>query len=265
MLWIVRRSLVALGVSCAALLVLAPGAAQVPATDRLVAVRAALHRAKLDSAELLLRAVLDTGSSITVNDRAEAWLLLGITRYYEGNDSGVVAAFRNALTLEPRLVASRLAEVDPALVDVLEAQRSALAVAAVPASPLRIDTIDVVNCIPACPNGVTHPRLRQFPSLDLNTGEYDPSMSLRDARMVVRYMVDTAGRVDTTSIRVISKNFPAGGFFQSYEVAYVRALAGARFDPARRNDRPVAAIVEGVARVEIRRVSRVHGIPVGHN
>jgi hypothetical protein len=230
----------------------------------LVAARAALHRAKLDSAEFLLRAVVDSGASIPVSDRAEAWVLLGVARYYEGNDSGVVAAFRNALTLEPHLVASRLAELDSVLVNVLEAQR-ALAVAAVAASPLRIDTIDVVNCVPACPKGVTHPRLRHFPSLDLNPGDYDPSMAPRDARMVVRYMVDTAGRVDTTSIQVISNNFPVGSYFQPFQTAYLRALAGARFDPARRGDRPVAVILEGVARVDIRHGWQVHGIPVGHN
>jgi hypothetical protein len=260
-----RPSFVGAALSCAALLGVAPAVAQVPAANRLVAARAALSRAKLDSAEFLLRSVLDTGSTITVNERAEAWLLLGVARYYEGNDSGVVAAFRNALTLEPRLVASRLAEVDSALGNVLDAQRRALAVAGVAASAFRIDTIDVVNCVPACPKGVTHPRLRAFPSLDLNPSDYDPSMAPRDARLVVRYMVDTAGRVDTMSIRIISNNFPLGSFFQPFQTAYLRALAGARFDPARRGDRPVAVILEGVARVDIRHGWQVHGVPMRHN
>lgn len=260
-----RPSFVAAALSCAAVLGVAPAGAQAPATDRLIAARSALHRAKLDSAEVLLRAILDSATSITVSDRAEAWVLLGVARYYEGNDSGVVAAFRNALTLEPQLVASRLAEVDSALANVLEAQRRALAVAAVATSALRIDTIDAVNCVPACPKGVTHPQLRLFPSLDWNPSEYDPSMAPRDARMVVRYMVDSAGRVDTTSIRIIWNNFPAGSLFQPFETAYLRALAGARFDPARRGDRPVAVIIESVARLDVRHEWRVHGVPVGHD
>ena len=259
-----RPWFVAAAVSCAAVLGVAPAAAQAPAIDRLIAARSALHRAKLDSAELLLRAVLDSATSITVSDRAEAWVLLGIARYYEGNDSGVVAAFRNGLTLEPHLVAPGLAEVDSTLLNLLEAQRRALAVPAVAASALRIDTIDAVNCVPACPEGVTHPQLRHFPPLDWNP-EYDPSMAPRDVRMVVRYMVDTAGRVDTMSIRIISSNFPVGSLFQPFKTAYLQALAGARFDPARRGDRPVAVILEGVARMDVRHRWRVHGVPVGHD
>jgi len=259
-----RRALgLAAAVSVALFLFPARHVAQSTAAARLVAARTALRGAQLDSAELMLREVLDSASGPTHSDRVEAWLLIGVARFYEGNDSGVVAAFREALALEPQLAVPRLAQYDSSLVVVFEAQRRALLGAAGRAQ--RVDTIDVQVCVPACPKGITRPRLAFFPNLDWNSGEYDPSMAPRDARLVVRYIVDTTGRVDTLSMRVVANNFPAGTFFENYVTAYLNAVAGARYEPARAEKRPVPVIMESVLRFEVQRGWRINGLPVGHH
>jgi hypothetical protein len=257
-----RRPLLWAMISVTVLLLPAPGVAQSTAANRLAAARTALRGAQLDSAELLLREALDSGSAPSRGDRVEAWLLIGVARYYAGNDSGVAAAFREALALEPALAAPRLAQYDSSLVVLLEAQRRALALS-IPA--LRVATIDAQVCVPACPRGVTRPRLRAFPVLDWNAAERDPSMASREARMVVSYVVDTAGRVDTMSIHVVANNFPIGTYFQNYVAAYLSALAGARYEPARAGNQPVPVIVEDVLRFEVQRGWRVNGFPVGHH
>src|SRR5882672_7301545 len=131
---------------------------------RHVAARTALRGAQLDSAELMIREVLDSASGPTHSDRVEAWLLIGVARYYGGNDSGVVAAFREALAVEPHLSAPRLAQYDPSLVVVLEAQQRVLLGTAAPVQ--RVTMIEPQVCAPACPKGVTPPRLRFFPTID---------------------------------------------------------------------------------------------------
>jgi hypothetical protein len=241
----------------------APDAAQSIATARLVAARTALRGAQPDSAEALLRQALDSVSGPTRGDRVEAWLLIGVARYYAGNDSGVVAAFREALALDPQVAAPRLGEYDPSLVTLLEAQRRSAA------DPLaragQVDTVEAQVCVPSCPKGISPPRLRTFPVLDWNSGEIDPSMAPRDARLVAHFLVDTLGRVDTLSIHVIANNFPVGSFFEHYVSAYLTALAGARYDPARAGKRAVPVVMENVLRFEVRRGWRVNGIPVGHH
>jgi hypothetical protein len=254
----------ATGVTVALLLCPTRDVAQTTAAARLVAARSALRAgAQLDSVELMLREVLDSAGGPTRTDRVEAWLLVGVARYYGGNDSGVAAAFREALALEPQLAAPRLAQYDSSLVVVLEAQQRALLGPAVPVE--RVTMIQPQVCAPACPKGVTRPRLRFFPTIDWNSGEYDPSMAPRDARLVVRYIVDTTGHVDTLSIRVVANNFPPGTFFDGYTAAYLNALAGARYDPARAGTRPVSVIVESVLRFRVQRGGRIHGLPVGRD
>jgi hypothetical protein len=232
------------------------------ATARLVAARAALSGAKLDSAELLLRDVLDSASGSTAGDRVETWLLIGVARYYKGDDSGVVAAFREALKLDPQLAAPQLAQYDSSLVAVLgtERVRSGAVVRAI-----RVDTIDAPVCVPACPTGITPPRLRYIPPLAWNSGEYDQSIAPREARLVVRFVVDTAGRVDSPSMHVEASNVPGGTFYEHLVSAYLATVASARYDPARAGKRAVAVIVQGVLRLEVGRGGRIHGLPVGRD
>jgi len=253
----------ATGVTVALLLCPTRAVAQTTAAARLVAARTALSGAQLDSVEIMLREVLDSASAPTHSDRVEAWLLIGVARYYGGNDSGVVAAFREALAVEPHLLAPRLAQYDPSLVVVLEAQQRVLLGTAAPVQ--RVTMIEPQVCAPACPKGVTPPRLRFFPTIDWNSGEYDASMAPRDARLVVRYIVDTTGHVDTLSIRVVANNFPSGTYFDNYKAAYLNALAGAHYDPARAGTGPVPVIMESVLRFEILRGWRINGLPVGRS
>jgi len=259
-----RRPLgLAAGVSIALFLWPMRAGAQTTAAARLAAAHTALRGAQLDSVEIMLRDVLDSASRPTHSDRVEAWLLIGVARYYGGNDSGVVAAFREALALEPHLSAPRLVQYDSSLVVVLEGQRRALLETAAPVQ--RVTIIEPQLCAPACPKGVSPPRLRFFPTIDWNSGENDPSMAPRDARLVVRYIVDTTGHVDTLSIRVVANNFPSGTYFDHYKAAYLNALAGARYDPARAGTGPVPVIMETELRFQVMRGWRVNGLPVGRN
>ena len=244
-------------------LVPAPDAAQSVAGARLVAARSALRGAQLDSAEIFLRQALDSTSGATKSDRVEAWLLIGVARYYAGNDSGVAAAFREALALEPQLAAPSLGQYDASLVALLEAQRRPALDPLARATSL--DTVEAQVCVPSCPKGLSPPRERSFPVLDWNSGELDPSMAPRDARLAVRFIVDTAGRVDTLSIRVVANNFPVGTYFEHFVAAYLNALAGARYHPARAGNRPVPAVIEAVLRFEVQRGWRINGMPVGHH
>jgi hypothetical protein len=248
-------------VSVALLLLPAREVAQ-SAAARLVAARAALRGAKLDSAELLLREALDSASGPTAGDRVETWLLIGVTRYYKGDDSGVVAAFRVALTLDPQLAAPQLALYDSSLVAVLATERRARSGAAV---AVRVDTIAAPVCVPACPKGITAPRLRYIPPLDWSSDEYDQSIAPRDARLVVRFVVDTAGRVDSPSLHVQANNLPPGTVFEHLVRAYLAAVASALYDPARVGKRAVAVIMQSELRLEVARGVRIHGFPVGRH
>ena len=101
---------------------LAVGQAQsVP--DLIGGARGLIARQQLDSAVVLLRRAIDPGSGGTIGQRAQALVLLGIVRYYEGQDSLTAEAFRTAITLDTTLRVGGLSEIDPALARVFEAER----------------------------------------------------------------------------------------------------------------------------------------------
>lgn len=219
-------------------------------SDRVRAARAALSRGRLDSAELLLTPALDSANLPSVTQRVEAWLLLGVVRYYRGDDAGIAAAFRAALALDPALQAPGLGAYDQSLMRMLEELRAAGAgVGAGAADSPRVvpvANVEAVRCVPSCPKGVTPPRVQSMPGLEFNEATFDPSSPPRNGRMVVRFVVTAEGRVDSASIVIVVNTLPFETFYIEFKQAYLRALEGARFAPARRGDDPVAAVVERV-------------------
>src|SRR5690242_13412374 len=85
-----------------------PLAAQTKPADLLQAAHAQITANHLDSADALLRPVLDSNGPATVAERASALVWHGIIRYFQGRDSVARAAFRQAFALNPDLKASGL-------------------------------------------------------------------------------------------------------------------------------------------------------------
>src|SRR5436309_14026701 len=101
---------------------LAPAALTVPSTlagqsraSKLVdAAFASLGNHNLDSAETLLRPVLDSTVKTTSSERAAALVLHGVIDFYRAQDSAAARDFRAALTLTPGFTVEWLARQDAA-------------------------------------------------------------------------------------------------------------------------------------------------------
>jgi len=106
--------------------------AQTTGAQRIVTARAMLKMAKLDSAIVLLRTVIDSQAPSSTGERVDAWVLLGIAEYYRGNESAVADAFRRALALAPQ---AQAALPDPALQRIFDGLRPPAVVAGTPAPP----------------------------------------------------------------------------------------------------------------------------------
>jgi len=213
------------GVLTVACITTCPLAGQSAADDRLAAARAAIRAMNFDSAASLLRQTLDSTGRPSHDERLEAWLLLGVVQFYQGDDSGTAADFRQALELEPRLQAQGLAKYDSALVVLFEAQR---VVAAPSATPRQAEEV-VLDCTASCPRNVVRPRLLELPSgAGLPLDGFDIRYNL-ESRLTVRFIVDTTGFVLPGSVRVVSSTMQ----LKNVERDFVTSLQQARFVPAR--------------------------------
>src|SRR5215831_10224426 len=77
-------------------------------------IAAARHLAatqQLDSAVVLLNRAIEATNGGTDAERAQALVLLGVVRFYQGRDSLTAAAFRAALTLDTTLQVGGLAQI----------------------------------------------------------------------------------------------------------------------------------------------------------
>ena len=79
---------------------------------------------KLDSAITLLHAITTSGEADS-SERAEAFVWLGVATFYQGHDSAVTYAFRDALGSNPLLTpASHLARLDSGLAALWEHEQT---------------------------------------------------------------------------------------------------------------------------------------------
>src|SRR5260370_7260432 len=92
-----------------------PLRAQSTPANVIQAARAQIAANHTDSAEALLRQVLDSTSRATLAERASALFWHGVVQFYAGNDSATRAAFRQAFALNPDLNVSGLAQMDSTL------------------------------------------------------------------------------------------------------------------------------------------------------
>src|SRR5215472_6542500 len=130
-------------------------------------IAAARHLAatqRLDSAVVLLNRATDAANGGTDAERAQALVLLGVVRFYQGRDSLTAAAFRAALTLDTTLQVGGLAQIDTELPHAFEDARRRVVAAA------REAARRPHSCIRRCLAGETPPRLHDIPQLVLDSG-----------------------------------------------------------------------------------------------
>jgi TonB family protein len=200
--------------------------------DLIAAARALASSQQLDSAVVLLRRAIDPGTGGTIGQRAQALVLLGIVRYYEGQDSLTASAFRAAITLDTTLRVGGLSEIDPSLGRVFEAERAMV----VAETAARFAAQSVNFCVPHCLNGVVAPTLRDIPHfVVLDSG---PDFINTHAVVVVRMVVSADGAPEPETIRVASSTM------RSVDNQVLDVVRAAHFQPARAHGVPVRALVE---------------------
>lgn len=200
------------------------------AAELLQTARAQLGVRRLDSASAILRAVLSSQQSTSL-DRGEAHIWLGVASFYAAEDSAARVHFRAALTEDVLLAPNDLGIFDSALASLWEdEQRIALCGALVPVWGLR----SRLTALHKSAVGLDPPELRTGPPIPY------PSR-LRDAgvqgRVLVRMIVDRAGRTEPNSIRILESADP--GFNRVVTEYFVEA----EFEPARSSDGAVRACI----------------------
>ena len=179
---------------------------------------AQLNERRLDSAEALLRPVLDSTLNATLTERGAALMLLGVIDFYRARDSAAARDFRASLALTLALKGEWLTRVDSSLGVIWRREqmrarcgfgdRDSVALAASVDSTLL----------------TTHPRVLKGPRPTF-------PMNLRRAglsgRVLVSAVVDTMGRAEPGSITVIDS--PHADFSREAR----RYVEAATFDPAR--------------------------------
>jgi len=205
------------------------GSAQQSAPDLLAAARHLAATQQLDSAVVLLTRAADRASGGTDDDRAQALVLLGVVRFYQGQDSLTAAAFRSALTLDTTLQVGGLGQIDSVLPQLFEDERKRVV------SAVREAVLRPHSCIRRCLGGETPPRLRDIPRLTLDSG---PDFINTHAVLSVLLVVSEDGIPEPETIRVSSSTMP------SVNTQVLEAVRAAHFRPALANGVPVRALVE---------------------
>ncbi len=160
---------------------------------------------KLDSAITLLHAITTSGEADS-SERAEAFVWLGVATFYQGHDSAVTYAFRDALGSNPLLTpASHLARLDSGLAALWEHEQT------------------IVLCGESLPAWLWSLQPRQTLALnsDARTTRGPEIVSgpqpwypdnLRRAeiqgRVWARAVIDTLGRAERPSVRILGTPHP---------------------------------------------------------
>jgi TonB family protein len=201
---------VRLGCRLLAIVALAPAALrgqQVnrPPSDVLSSARAQIAANKPDSAITLLRVITSPSTNASKLEQAEAFLWLGVADFYKGRDSIASSDFRAALDDDPVMVPTdMLARLDSTLAVLWEVQQTtAICGESLPAwfapggaqgGPLN-----------AAARAAQPPQMTYSPLLT-----YPDGLRRRNVqgRVVVRVIVDTTGRVQGGSARILQTADP---------------------------------------------------------
>ncbi len=202
------RSLIATLVMATALLATPSSLCAQSHSQLLAGARAQLIGHNLDSAITLLRAVADNGQADS-SERAEAFMWLGVTTFYKGQDSSAKDAFREALRNDPLLVAATmLANLDSTLADMWEREQTIAVCGEMmpawgwpPGPPTTARGMNQEARAGQAPEIISGPPLL-YPS---NLRE-----ALIQGRVLVRAVIDPSGKAERGSVRVLST--PNHGF-----------------------------------------------------
>jgi hypothetical protein len=221
--------------------VIRPLAAQVRAADLVTAARAQLARGNVDSGLVLVRLALEPGAAASTADRVNALVWRGVLQYFKGGDSLARESFREALTIDPRLEVTGLADLDSLLAVDLEAVRRSISLPVTAARPSAAlarlaggpsaDT--VYACTPDC-RGVDQPPR----PLAAESQTVTVSGAGMGGVALVRFVVDTAGAVEPASVAVMSS---PGGVSGEALAGHLRRL---RFAPGRVQGRAVRVMLQ---------------------
>lgn len=220
-------------------------AGQARAGDLVAAARAQLHAGNVDSGLVLIGLALDSTTIATGRDRVNALVWRGVFQFFKGKDSLARESFRDALTIDPRLEVAGLGQLDSLLAADFEAARRSVqppptaprpsaALARLAAAP-SLDTL--YNCVPECRGLEQPPRTlsREFETVTVGSGGAGTIMG---GIALVRFVVDTAGRVEPASIAVVSSPSPA------LRDALLDHVRPARFSPGRVQGRAVRVLMQ---------------------
>lgn len=194
-----------------------PLAGQSRASTLIAAARSHLVANHLDSADVLLRAALD--SATQRGDSVTAFVWSGILAFLRGDESRAGTAFHRALVLDSTTSVQGLAQMSPRLEELFERERLAL-------------DNEVVY-----PSGSVDERPRRLSGPSLR---YPPDLVRRQVRgrAMVGLTVDTLGHAVLTSIDVLST--PDSGYVEPLR----QMLIGATFSPGRIRGRAVHTMIE---------------------
>ncbi|PYO99437.1 MAG: hypothetical protein DMD60_01755 [Gemmatimonadetes bacterium] len=218
---------------------------QARAADLVTAARAQLRAGNVDSGLVLIELALDSTTIATGRDRVNALVWRGVFQFFKGKDSLARESFRDALTIDPRLDVAGLGQLDSLLAaDFEDARRSiqppptaprpSAALARLAAGPA-LDTL--YSCIPDCRGLDQPPRALtgEFETVTVGSGGAGTIMG---GIALVRFVVDSAGRVEPASITVVSSPSPA---LRDTLLEHVRP---ARFSPGRVQGRGVRVLMQ---------------------
>lgn len=183
----------------------------------------------LDSAVALLNRATDPATGGTDGERAQALVLLGVVRFYQGQDSLTATAFRAALAFDTTLQVGGLGQIDTLLPQLFENARKQVA------SIMREAASRPRSCIRHCLAGETPPRLHDIPQLVLDSG---PDFMSTHATLAILLVVSENGIPEPETIRIESSTMPR---MNSQVLEAVRA---AHFNPALAEGVPVRALIE---------------------
>lgn len=212
------------------------------AGDVVAQARGQLRERNLDSAVALLRRITDSTTWTDSARRIEALVLLGMVRYYQGDDSASLVAFRGALTLDPTLVVPRLAQLDSTLGARFDSAKVAVA--------HRPDPDTLYSCSPRCEGLDVPPRpVESGPSMGgvIILELADVGGESLHGSALLRAIVDTLGRIEPGSVEIVRSDV-----LQELVDHAVRSLLAARFHPGRAHGRPVRVLIEQTVQLRFR-------------
>lgn len=202
---------------------------QVSVPGLIATARSLVAAQQLDSAVVVLDRASDGKNGGSAGDRAQALVLLGVVRYYQGRDLLTAQAFDSALALDSTLQVGGLARIDSVLPQMFDAARTRAAAARSAAQPPH-------SCVRRCLNGEIPPRLHDIPQLVvLDSG---PDFINTHAMLAVLLVVSETGVPEPATIRIESSTMP------KMNAQVLDAVRAAHFRPALANGVPVRALVE---------------------